>query len=63
MGVVTEYAFTNMIGRIFRNGIGRDTSIIWHSAVGFLHPEDALVFLDNQDLQRNKTNISEWSIA
>lgn len=52
MGVVTEFSFSDAIGRVFRGLKPLKDLKNWGPAWGFMSSEDALVFVDNHDNQR-----------
>lgn len=52
MGVVTEFSFSDAIGRVFRGFEPLKNLKNWGPAWGFMSSEDALVFVDNHDNQR-----------
>lgn len=58
---MTEYLYAKSVENFFRNGFPHNESIYWQSSKGLLDPSDALVFLDNQDLQRDPSNLSTIS--
>lgn len=52
MGVVTEFSFSDAIGRVFRGLVPLKELKNWGPAWRFMSSEDALVFVDNHDNQR-----------
>lgn len=52
MGAVTEFRFTNEIGRAFRGNNMLKWLRTWGPEWGMLPSKDALVFVDNHDNQR-----------
>lgn len=52
MGAVTEFSFSDAIGRLFRGFESLSKLKNWGPAWGFMASEDALVFVDNHDNQR-----------
>lgn len=52
MGVVTEFSFSDAIGRVFRGFQPLKKLKNWGSAWGFMLSLNALVFVDNHDNQR-----------
>ncbi|XP_073813894.1 amylase related [Musca autumnalis] len=53
LGAVTEFRFSEEIGRAFRGGNQLKWLVSWGPQWGFLPSEDALVFVDNHDNQRD----------
>lgn len=52
LGVVTEFSFSDAIGRVFRGLVPMKNLKNWGPAWGFMLSQNALVFVDNHDNQR-----------
>ena len=63
LGVVTEFLFSNEIGMAFNSKKPLAGLLHWGPAKGFLPPNDAIVFVDNQDNQRGKGSATPWTLT
>ncbi|CAO1441803.1 unnamed protein product [Diamesa hyperborea] len=63
LGVVTEFLFSNEIGMAFSSKKPLAGLLHWGPAKGFLPPNDAIVFVDNQDNQRGKGSATPWTLT
>lgn len=56
MGAITEFMHSYQLSETFRSKRSLHSLLKWGPKHGFVSSEDAVVFVDNQDIQREKAN-------